>query len=89
VGTSGTKHLFDPSMLTLAPTLPEGAARLNDGADLMDPEHDALLVKTLELIATTRGEIAHLRAADRAHPQHGQSVVQTFVAHPTINVAVS
>lgn len=28
----------------------------------MDPEHDALLVKTLELIATTRGEIAHLRA---------------------------
>jgi hypothetical protein len=27
----------------------------------MDPEHNALLVKTLELIATTRGEIAHLR----------------------------
>ena len=27
----------------------------------MDSEHDALLVNTLELIATTRGEITHLR----------------------------
>jgi hypothetical protein len=34
---------------------------LNDVVDLMDPEHNALLVKTLELIVTTRGETAHLR----------------------------
>jgi len=45
----------------------------------MDSEHRELLIKTWELIETTRHEISQLR--DRLGLDDGRSIATAFVAH--------